>query len=114
MNEPAKPQRLECETCHTVADFPSKTRARKSGWIYGEAGRYCPACAVAERERMAVVAMERRQAEAAAEHRHWAQEIAEKEAYTIILEKRTLGLVFYDDAIDLTEQVVKAYDMMMK
>ena len=42
------------------------------------------------------------------------QKIAERENYTIILEKRTLGLIYYDDAIEVTEQVVKAYDRMTK
>jgi len=38
------------------------------------------------------------------------KKIAEKEAYTLILEKRTLGLIFYSNAIDLTDRVVDAYD----
>ena len=40
------------------------------------------------------------------------KKIAENEGYTIILEKRTLGLVYFDDAIDLTDRVVEAYDRM--
>jgi outer membrane protein len=40
------------------------------------------------------------------------KEIGEKEGYTLILEKRTLGLIYYDDAIDITDQVTKAYDKM--
>jgi outer membrane protein len=40
------------------------------------------------------------------------QKIAEKDAYTLILERRTVGLIFYDDAIDITDQVTKAYDKM--
>jgi outer membrane protein len=40
------------------------------------------------------------------------QKIAEKEAYTVILEKRTLGLVYYNDAIDITDRVVEAYDAL--
>jgi len=38
------------------------------------------------------------------------KKIAERDAYTIIFERRTIGLLFYDDAIDITDQVVKAYD----
>ena len=38
------------------------------------------------------------------------RKIAEKEGYTIIFERRTIGLLFYDDAIDITNEVVKAYD----
>lgn len=38
------------------------------------------------------------------------KKIADKEGYTLILEKRTLGLIFYNDAIDLTDRVVDAYD----
>ncbi len=38
------------------------------------------------------------------------KKIAEKEGYTLILEKRTLGLIYYNDVIDLTDRVVEAYD----
>lgn len=38
------------------------------------------------------------------------QKIAEKDGYTLILERRTVGLIFYDDTIDITDQVAKAYD----
>lgn len=38
------------------------------------------------------------------------KKIAEDQGYTIIFERRTIGLLFYDDAIDITDQVVKAYD----
>ncbi len=38
--------------------------------------------------------------------------IGKKEGYTLILEKRTLGLLFYGEAIDITDQVTKAYDRM--
>jgi outer membrane protein len=40
--------------------------------------------------------------------------IGKREAYTMIMEKRTVGLVYYDLAIDITEQVVKAYDQLKK
>lgn len=38
------------------------------------------------------------------------QEIADKEGYTLIFEKRTIGLIYYDDSLDITDQVIKAYD----
>ncbi len=38
--------------------------------------------------------------------------IAKKEGYTLILEKRTVGLVYYDDSIDITQKVIEAYDKM--
>ena len=41
-------------------------------------------------------------------------QIGKKEGYVIILEKRTIGLLYYDGSIDITDQVVKAYDQMTK
>jgi outer membrane protein len=41
-------------------------------------------------------------------------EIGKKEGYTIILERSTFGLLYYDAAIDITDQVVKAYDQTNK
>jgi len=38
------------------------------------------------------------------------KKIAEKEGYTLILEKRTLGLIYFSDVIDITDRVVDAYD----
>ena len=38
------------------------------------------------------------------------KKIAEKEKYTIILEAEAVGLIYYNDAIDLTDQITKAYD----
>lgn len=38
------------------------------------------------------------------------KKIATDKGYSIIFERRTLGLLFYDDTIDITDQVVKAYD----
>jgi len=38
------------------------------------------------------------------------KKIAEKEGYTLILEKRTLGLIYYSEVIDLTDRVVEAFD----
>jgi outer membrane protein len=36
--------------------------------------------------------------------------IGEKEGYSLILETRTLGLIYYNQAIDITDRVTKAYD----
>ena len=38
------------------------------------------------------------------------EKIAEKEGYTIILERRTLGLLYFNNAIDMTDRVTDAYD----
>jgi len=38
------------------------------------------------------------------------EKIAQKESYTIILEAGTMGLIYSDDAIDITKQVTEAYD----
>ena len=40
------------------------------------------------------------------------ENIADKEGYILILERRTLGLLYYSNAIDITDQVTKAYDKM--
>ena len=40
--------------------------------------------------------------------------IGEKEKYTLILERRTVGLLYFADKIDITDQVVKIYDQMKK
>jgi outer membrane protein len=37
-----------------------------------------------------------------------------KEGYTLIMEKRTVGLVYFDNALDITDQVIKEYDKMKK
>jgi len=42
------------------------------------------------------------------------EKIGKKEGYTVILEKRTLGLLYYSEAIDITDQVTKAYDKTKK
>jgi outer membrane protein len=42
------------------------------------------------------------------------EKIGQREGYLIILEKRTIGLIYYADAMDMTEQVIKAYDQMSK
>lgn len=38
------------------------------------------------------------------------QQIADAEGYTLILERSTPGLVFADNALNITDQVTKAYD----
>ncbi len=40
------------------------------------------------------------------------EKIGKKEGYTVILEQGTVGLVYYDNAVDITAQVIKAYDKM--
>ncbi len=38
------------------------------------------------------------------------KKIAEKEGYMLILEKRTLGLIYFSEVIDITDRVVEGYD----
>jgi outer membrane protein len=38
------------------------------------------------------------------------EEMGKKEGYTIILERRTLGLLYFNNTIDLTDRVTEAYD----
>jgi outer membrane protein len=40
------------------------------------------------------------------------EKIAAKEGYILIFEKRTIGLIYFDNAIDITDQVTKDYDKM--
>ncbi len=40
--------------------------------------------------------------------------IGKERGYTLILDKRTLGLIYYDHAIDITDEVIKAYDTLGK
>ena len=40
------------------------------------------------------------------------EKIAAREGYTLILERRTVGLIYRDPAIDITDQVTEAYDKM--
>ena len=42
------------------------------------------------------------------------KKIAADEGYSIIFERRTIGLLFYDDVIDITDKVIKSYDSMEK
>ena len=40
------------------------------------------------------------------------EKLAEKEGYTLILERRTMGLIYYSKTVDITDRVVEAYDKM--
>jgi outer membrane protein len=40
------------------------------------------------------------------------EKIGSEENYTLIMEKRAGGVLYYAESIDITEQVVKAYDQM--
>jgi outer membrane protein len=42
------------------------------------------------------------------------EKIGKKEGYTLIMERRTVGLVYFDNALDITDQVIKEYDKMKK
>ena len=40
------------------------------------------------------------------------EKIAAEKSYILIFERRTVGLIYYSDAIDITDQVTEAYDKM--
>ena len=40
------------------------------------------------------------------------QKIGKREGYKLILEKRTIGLIYYNDLIDISQQVIEEYDRM--
>lgn len=42
------------------------------------------------------------------------EKMSQKQQYTIILEDGTVGLIYYDIAIDITNQVTEAYDKLGK
>ena len=42
------------------------------------------------------------------------EKIAAREGYTLILERRTVGLIYRDPAIDIADQVTEAYDKMQQ
>ena len=42
------------------------------------------------------------------------KEIGEKQGYVLILKKRTSGLIYFNEAIDITDLVAKEYDKMKK
>ena len=42
------------------------------------------------------------------------EKIGEKEGYTMILERRTVGLIYFNQAVDITGQVTEAYDKLKR
>ena len=42
------------------------------------------------------------------------EKIAAEEGYILIFERRTIGLIYFDNAIDITDQVTKDYDKMQQ
>jgi outer membrane protein len=40
-----------------------------------------------------------------------ANKIGEKEKYQIIVEKKTAGIIFYQDELDITDQIIKQYNL---
>lgn len=42
------------------------------------------------------------------------EKIGEKDGYALILERRTLGLIYSSQAVDITAQVTEAYDKMKR
>ena len=38
------------------------------------------------------------------------EKIAEQKGFSLILGRRTVGLIYYDDALEITDQVTEAYD----
>ncbi len=42
------------------------------------------------------------------------EKMALDKGYILILERRTIGLIYYAHAIDITDEVTKAYDKMLK
>jgi len=42
------------------------------------------------------------------------RDLAKKEGYTVILERKTPGLIYIDDAVNITDKMIKAYDAMNK
>ena len=40
--------------------------------------------------------------------------IARDDGYTLILERKAVGLIYADESIDITDQVIKAYDSLKK
>ncbi len=38
------------------------------------------------------------------------EQIAKSEGYTLIMEEGTMGMIYYDNTIDITDRVTKAYD----
>ena len=42
------------------------------------------------------------------------EKIAAEKGYILIFERRTIGLIYFDNAIDITDQVTKDYDKIQK
>jgi outer membrane protein len=42
------------------------------------------------------------------------EKIAAEKGYILIFERRTIGLIYFDNAIDITDQVTKDYDKMQQ
>lgn len=42
------------------------------------------------------------------------EKIGKQEGFTMIFERRTLGLVYYNKALDITDKIIKAYDATEK
>ena len=42
------------------------------------------------------------------------EKIAAEKGYILIFERRTIGLIYFDNAIDITDQVTKDYDKTQK
>lgn len=42
------------------------------------------------------------------------EEIGKRDGYTMILEKRAVGFLYNDEKIDITDEVIKAYDKLKK
>ena len=42
------------------------------------------------------------------------EKMSQKEKYTLILEDGTVGLIYYDNTIDITNQITEAYDKLGK
>ena len=40
-----------------------------------------------------------------------ANKIGEKEEYQLIIEKKTAGIIFYQDGLDITDQIIKLYNL---
>lgn len=38
------------------------------------------------------------------------EKIGKKKGYTLILERKGIGLIYYNDAVDITDEVVRAFD----
>ena len=39
------------------------------------------------------------------------EKIAKQKGYSLIMGRRTVGLIYYNDALEITDQVTEAYDI---